>query len=96
MDNANAAMRRAILETIRDAVPAPVDIERLGRALRLLGYRLEPKALLVELAQLEALGYLVNLKHASDPVYKGVTGAAVAQLDMSKGLDPALWGDMAL
>lgn len=96
MDNANVAMRRLILETIRDAVPAPVDVERLQRVLAISGYRLESKALLVELAQLESLGYLANLKHASDPVYKGVTGAAVAQLDMSGKLDPALWGDLAL
>jgi hypothetical protein len=89
-------LRLFILGFVRDRVPAPVTVDLLQRRLFMEGHKFERQELIVELAQLEACGYLVNLKHAADPVYKGVTGAAVAQLDMNGKLDPVLWGDKAL
>ena len=89
-------VRRRILETCRDRVPAPTSIEDLRQALYLYGYHFDRQQLIVECRQLEACGYLLNLKHAADPVYRGVQAAAVEQLDMSGKLDRTLWGDLAL
>jgi hypothetical protein len=91
------AVRRAILSIVADAAPAPCNCARLAEGLALrLAVRLETAALAAECRELESRGYLANLKHALDPVYKGVTGAARDQLDMAGKLDPALWGDAAL
>lgn len=89
-------IRLKILETCRDRVPAPTTVEELRQALWLHGYELDRKAVIVECAQLEACGYLKNLKNALDPVYRGVEQCAVEQLDMSGKLDATLWGDLAL
>ena len=89
-------LRRRILEICRDRVPAPTSIEELRKALWLYGYEFERQALIIECRQLEACGYLLNLKHAADPVFRGIQAAAVEQLDMCGKLDPALWGDLAL
>ena len=91
------AIRLAILQTVKDASPAPCNTDRLAVGIEICaGERLERKAVIAECLELETRGYLVNLKHSLDPVYKGITGAAADQLAMAVKLDPALWGDAAL
>ncbi len=90
-------IRRQILETVKKFSPAPCNVERIREGLAVeLAVKMDERAVAVECLELESRGYLANLKHALDPVYKGISGSAQDQLDQVVKLDPALWGDAAL
>jgi hypothetical protein len=90
-------LRRAILGIVADASPAPCNLERLAQGILLrCGVRMDPQGIAAECRELETAGYLINLKHSMDPVYKGITAHARIQLDMAGVLDALLWGDAAL
>ncbi|MDT8389423.1 MAG: hypothetical protein RRC34_02830 [Lentisphaeria bacterium] len=91
------AIRLVILQAIAKQSPAPCDAGRVKTAVFLdLGEDVELKEIKAMCLELASAGYLVNLKHSLDPVFKGVTATAVAQLEMSVKLDPMIWGDIAL
>lgn len=90
-------LRQTILEAIARRVPAPTTAAQVVAALAITGCERTRDEVLGELQDLEARGYLLNLKHRGDPVYRGITPAATDQLDRSATkLDPALHGDLAL
>ena len=87
-------LRRQILEAIKEAEPAAVEVDDVYESPQMLMAAVPRDTIAEELRGLASHGYLTDLRPGREPLYR-LTPAGADQASMESDLDEYLWGQYA-